>query len=54
MLFKPGSYTKCVTGSLDWQITKKTKSPKTVRFIYEVPAPFEDGEYVDCNEDWHQ
>jgi TonB family protein len=39
---------------LDWQITKKTKSPKTVRFIYEVPAPFEDGEYVDCNEDWHQ
>jgi len=38
----------------DWQITKKTKSPKTVRFIYGVPAPSEDGAYVDCNEDWHQ
>jgi TonB family protein len=38
----------------DWQITNKTKSPKTVRFIYVVPAPSEDGAYLDCNEDWHQ
>ncbi|WP_206483668.1 energy transducer TonB [Thalassotalea sp. G2M2-11] len=38
----------------DWQITKKVKSPKTVRFIYGVPAPAEDGAYVHCDDDWHQ
>jgi TonB family protein len=36
----------------DWQITKKVKSPKTVRFIYGIPAPSEDGAYIDCDEDW--
>lgn len=37
----------------DWEITNKVKSPKTVRFIYRVPAPTEAGAYYKCDDDWY-
>lgn len=37
----------------DWEITNKVKSPKTVRFIYGVPAPTEAGSYYQCDDNWH-
>lgn len=37
----------------DWQITSKIKSPKTTRFIYEVPAPREPGAFYQCDDNWH-
>lgn len=36
----------------EWKITNKVKSPSTVRFVYRVPAPAEDGAYIDCDYDW--
>ncbi|GHF84842.1 energy transducer TonB [Thalassotalea marina] len=36
----------------EWKITKKVTSTNTVRFIFSVPAPREDGAYVDCDADW--
>lgn len=36
----------------DWQITSKVISPKTVRLIYDIPAPQEAGAYYQCDDDW--
>ncbi|MEW6990830.1 energy transducer TonB [Colwelliaceae bacterium 6441] len=37
----------------DWQIRKKIKSPATVRLIFDVPAPAEDGAYFQCDYNWN-
>ena len=38
---------------IDWQLTSKSKVPRAVRYIYELPAPIEAGAYYQCDEDWY-